>query len=290
MPKIKLSTEKKDYKLFEANDIAKFGIMSAAGNTLSPIAYKALMYLIWKCNQETPGKFKKINLSVTELGEALGYQKDRNCNFSHNVKRVCSVIEKIMSQPITIRNTDLGEIRTFVWLQEVDINYKKDHMKVLFSHALSEYFGQEITDNFTVVKLKYLNRLTTTAAVVLYPFFCRYLAMGTFNYSIEELSKLLTGTPHYEYKRLKGNCIMPAIESINTLTDLHVEFKELKQGRRVTSISFSVSKQPAADEMKCFMEHNKLKFDEINIVPYNELWMANYAYDMASQSYKYISC
>lgn len=94
----KSQVTRKNYKLFEANDIAKFGIMSAAGNTLSPIAYKALMYLIWVCNQTTPGSFERVRLSLSELDESLGYyRKDKNCNFSHNVKRVCGVIENIMS-------------------------------------------------------------------------------------------------------------------------------------------------------------------------------------------------
>lgn len=279
----------KDYKLFEANDIAKFGIMSAAGNVLSPIAYKALMYLIWACNQTTPGSFERVRLSISELGESLGYRKDKNCNFSHNVKRVCAVIENIMSQPITIRDSGAGEIITFVWLQEVKINYFHNSIEVYFSHALANYFGAELSNNFTVIKLKYLNRLTTTASVVLYPFFCRYLKMGAFHYSVGELSKLLTGTPAHEYKRLKSNFIVPAVRAINSLTDLHVEFEEIKSGRQVTTISFRVSMSPADDELECFMQYNQLKYDEYATVPYNDAWRRAFRYDMSLQQYVRLS-
>lgn len=281
----KSQVTRKDYKLFEANDIAKFGIMSAAGNTLSPIAYKALMYLIWVCNQTTPGSFERVRLPISELGESLGYRKDKNCNFSHNVKRVCGVIENIMSQPITIRDSNAGEIITFVWLQEVKINYYHNSIEVYFSHALANYFGAELSSNFTVIKLKYLNRLTTTASVVLYPFFCRYLKMGTFHYSVEELSLLLTGTSEHEYKRLKPNLIVPAIKAINSLTDLHVEFKEIKRGRQVTTISFIVSMSPADDELECFMQYNNLHYDEFAMVPYNDVWRKVFRYDMSLQQY-----
>lgn len=275
----------KEYKLFEANDIAKFGIMSAAGNTLCPIAYKALMYLIWVCNQRTPGSFERVELPISQLGETLGYRKDGNCNFSHHVKRVCSIIENIMSQPITIHDSAAGETITFVWLQEVKINYKRNQIEAFFSRALANYFGTELSKNFTVIKLKYLNRLSTTAAVVLYPFFCRYLKMGAFRYSVEELSKLLTGVPGHEYKRLKANFIVPAIKAINSLTDIQVEFSENKSGRQVTTISFTVSSAPAVDEFDCFMQYNHLGYDECEVVPYNNSWMNAFQYDMALQRY-----
>lgn len=281
----KSQVTRKDYKLFESNDIAKFGIMSAAGNVLSPIAYKALMYLIWVCNQTTPGSFERVKLSISELGESLGYRKDKSCNFSHNIKRVCAIIENVMSQPITIRNSSAGEIITFVWLQEVKINYRHNSIEVYFSHALADYFGAELSNNFTVIKLKYLNRLTTTASVVLYPFFCRYLKLGVFHYSVEELSKLLTGTPTHEYKRLKSNFIVPAIKAINSITDLQVEFEEIKSGRQVTTISFRVSMSPADDEIECFMQYNNLQYDEYAMVPYNDAWRKAFRYDMSMQQY-----
>lgn len=277
---------KKEFKLFEANDVAKYGIMSVAGNALAPTAYKALVYSIWKCNQNTPGEFGWVTMTITELGEALGYAKDKNCHFARNAKYVCDVMKDIMSEPISIRDTAKKRIVSFVWVQRVEVDYEKDIISIQFSDALSEYFGQELQKNFTVVKLKYLNRLTTTAAVVLYPFFCRYVGMKHFNYFVSELSLLLTDIDHYEYKRIRSDSLIPAIKAINEKTDLHVEFHPIKTGRQVTSVAFTVTREPAADEYEHFMDYNHVKFDETEIVPYNDTWMDAYDYDMATQTYK----
>ena len=47
-----------DFKLFEMNDIAKYGIMTMTSKVLSPLQYKSLMYLIWKNLQKTPGQIE----------------------------------------------------------------------------------------------------------------------------------------------------------------------------------------------------------------------------------------
>ena len=41
-----------DYKIFERNDIAKYGIMFITYKALDPIQYKSLMYLLWKSLQQ----------------------------------------------------------------------------------------------------------------------------------------------------------------------------------------------------------------------------------------------
>lgn len=277
-----------EFKLFEANDVAKYGIMSVAGNALEPTSYKALVYAIWKCNQITPGQFDWVEMSTTELGEALGYVRDKNCNFARSVKRICNIIKGIMSRPLSIQNSDEKKVISFVWVQRVEIDYGNDRIRIRFSDVLSLYFGQELQKNFTVVKLKYLNRLTTTASVILYPFFCRYLNLGTFNYLVEDISRLIVGVKEFEYKRLKCDFFAPAIKAINARTDLYITFKENKQGRQVKSLAFTIIKSPAEDEFEHFMDYNGLKNDESTMLPYDTNWMNFYEYDMAIQKYRKI--
>jgi len=279
----------KEYKLFEANDIAKYGILSMASKVLSPLQYKSLMYLIWKCTQNTPGVFDTVTLSVTELCHVLGYAKDSNCNFSHARKKIGSIVEGLMSQKLTIYDRDEDTYISFVWVQTAIVSFKRDSIFVRFNTDLAHYFGQDLQKNFTVVKLKYLNRLSTTASVILYPFFCRYQRMHTLNYSVEEMAKLLTGNPNHSYKYLKRDFIIPAIKAINERTDLHIEFHENKDGKRVLSLSFNISKMPAKDEVECFMDFNGITYDELDIVPYNLEWLRNFDYDMTTQKYIPIS-
>lgn len=281
MPRGKAGNE---YRLYEANDVAKYGIFSFTGNTFSPIEYKTLMYLIWKSIMESQGDFAPLSIQLSEICEALGYGNDKNYNLSHYVRKICEVISGIMSKSIFVYDKEQNEIVGFAWITDVAINLDKETVKIEFSKRLSSFFGVAIKREFTIVRLKYLNRLNSTAAVILYPFFCRYRGIGTFNYDIDELSKLLTGKSGCEYKRLKANHLKPAIEIINDMTDIHVSMSENKRGRKVTSIQFTVYSTPASDELETFMEYNGMRMDEAAAM-YDEGWMRHYEYDMGSQRY-----
>lgn len=275
----------KEYKLFESNDIAKYGIMSVAGNALKPIQYKVLMYMLWKGFQQPLEQVDCVELSLSELCYALGYSKDSNCNFSHNKKNVGAVVKSLMSQELTIHDMKEDMYISFIWVQTVAVSYSKDYIAVRFNTDLARHFGKELKKNFTVVKLKYLNRLSTSAAVILYAFFCRYSNMRIFNYSTDEVARLLTGDPEYKYKYLKRDYLLPAIESINRMTDLYVKLHENLERRKVVSLSFSIARAAAQDELECYMEFNSVKFDELEICPYNAKWMESYDYDMSTQKY-----
>lgn len=159
-----------DFKLFEMNDIAKYGIMTMTSKVLSPLQYKSLMYLIWKNLQKTPGKIDCVELSLSELCFALGYAKDKNCNFSHMKRKVGAAIKGLMTQELTIHDKKYDMYLSFVWIQTVGISYSKDLIKVRFNTDLARYFGQALAKDFTVVRLKYMNRLSTSSAVLLYAF------------------------------------------------------------------------------------------------------------------------
>ena len=165
------------------------------------------------------------------------------------------------------------------------VDLKHDSMWVRFNTDLGMYFGSELQKSFTVVKLKYLNRLKTSAAVILYPFFCRYANMHTFNYNIEDLTLLLTGDTTCDYKHLKRNYLLPAIESINTWTDISVEFTENKKERKVSSLSFVIVEAPGRPELEAYMEHYRLKPDEVGMMEYDDYWMSAYQYNIAEQRY-----
>lgn len=274
-----------DYKLFEANTIAKYGIMPLTGRFLSPIATKALLYLIWKCNLETPGVFNTVKLKPSELCEALGYSRDKNRNFSHNVKKICDIIQNSMQTPFKIYSDDGERWVSFTWIQTMAVDLKRDVMWVRFNTDLGMYFGSELQKSFTVVKLKYLNRLKTSAAVILYPFFCRYANMHTFNYNTEDLTLLLTGDTACDYKHLKRNYLIPAIEAINTWTDISVEFTENKKERKVSSLSFVITEAPGRPELDAYMEHYQLKPDEVGMMEYDDDWMPAYQYNIAERRY-----
>ena len=275
---------RESYRLFEANDIAKYGIFEN-DCPIEPIRLKLLLYILWKCNATTPGEFKSLSVSVEELTRALGYEKDENRNFARNMKKICEELQRLMSTFLQMYNREKNRTDLYNVIAHVGIDGDTGMIDIDFGPGLEKLFGSKLEKEFTVVRLLYLNRLNNRASIYLYPLFCRYKNLNFFSYDIKALKLLLTGDENFQYKNLKRRHLIPAIEEINQATNLTVEMKETKKGKAVTSLSFYVKEEPAMDELELFVEHNQLRFSECKLVPYNDEWKENYNYDMGKQRY-----
>ena len=109
--------------------------------------------------------------------------------------------------------------------------------------------------------------------------------MESFNYSLEELICLVGASKTCDYKHLKRNYLVPAIQVINEKTDINVTFTENKKGRKVTSLAFSVKTFPATLEMEEFLSWNGMAETDENKQQYDEEWMEMREYDMSRQCY-----
>lgn len=282
---VKNNKLKLEYKLFELNEVAQYGFAYVSGDVLNPVSQKILLCLIWKCNIQTPGVFDSVQVSMTELCEILGYRRKGNSNYSHRLHKVEETLLYLMSKPILVHDAEKKMKISFAWLKKVKIAYETGIVTAYFDNDLFRFFGQSLRSNFTVVKLKYLNRLNTSYSITLYSFFCSKINLGNFSQSIENIIKLVLNKESYEYKHLKSDILKPSIQSINSLTDIRVSFKEYKSGRRVIRLEFHVEKDAADDEKDLFMLYHRLKYDEFSEQPYDEEWMRGYKYSMEEQKY-----
>lgn len=103
---------------------------------------------------------------------------------------------------------------------------------------------------FTRISLEMMTRLRSGASIALYEICCQYVSNDhgkgegglTRRASIAEWMPRLTGSrkADYEYKFLKRDVLLTAIDEINEITDLRVELVEHKVGRRVEELQFRV--------------------------------------------------
>lgn len=110
---------------------------------------------------------------------------------------------------------------------------------------------------FTKISLEMMTRLRSGASIALYEICCQYASNDhgkgegglTNRGSIAEWMPRLTGSrkADYEYKFLKRDVVMTAIQEINEITDLRVELIEHKIGRKVGGIQFRVFRKQLAD-------------------------------------------
>ena len=103
---------------------------------------------------------------------------------------------------------------------------------------------------YTRLSLYYQAMLRTGPGLALYEMSRKYATSPshmTFTEKWEWWHDYLTGQAisseplNIEYKYFKRNIIKPAVEEVNAVTNLTVELKEIKNGRRVVSLQFTVS-------------------------------------------------
>ncbi|MES2830584.1 MAG: replication initiation protein [Pseudomonadota bacterium] len=113
---------------------------------------------------------------------------------------------------------------------------------------------------FTKISLEMMTRLRSGASIALYEICCQYVSNDhgkgegglTNRGTIAEWMPRLTGSrkANYEYKFLKRDVVMTAIEEINEITDLRVELIEHKVGRKVGELQFRVFRKHVVDSMQ----------------------------------------
>ncbi len=110
-----------------------------------------------------------------------------------------------------------------------------------------------LEQEFTEYRLERIGRLSTTYAVQLYELLVQYLSIGQRKFSIDELKQRLgLGLGEYSGRTgisdFKRRVIDVSVTQINTHTDIRVSYENIKTGRTVTGLLFSILEKTAMPE------------------------------------------
>src|SRR5690606_22783459 len=121
---------------------------------------------------------------------------------------------------------------------------------------------------YTSYRLSNILSIKSAYAIRLYELMKKWQHVGTWEIPVESLrEKLGAITKTYSlYGNLKNRVIVPSVKEVNEKTDVHVEFKEIRKGRKVVKIEFKIKhckekeikiKKPSDSEL------NQELFDEL---------------------------
>ena len=95
-------------------------------------------------------------------------------------------------------------------------------------------------------KSKYSIRLYELVKSIHY----RELELYKKKYTVCGLKKLLDGEKYKEYRDFKRRVLVPAIDEINQYSDKTVSFEEVRRGRKVVAIEFTISSKDSLAALK----------------------------------------
>lgn len=178
--------------------------------------------------------FQTYTFKVTELEKALGRSLDR--------AYLKDTARNLMKKPLTI-NRGKGNFLTIGWLSSFEYFADRGEIELCFDPKLKPYL-LELQDRFVKADICYIFKLSSEYSKRIYTMFKQWEKLGKYEVSVLEWQNLLEVPKTQKmYGEFKRKVLEVAKNQINENTDLLVDFKEIKTGRKVTGLLWTIGKQ-----------------------------------------------
>lgn len=202
--------------------------------------------------------WKTYSLSVKDFAEMIGLKGEST--YSELKKISKTLVSKIIEIPI-------GEKDWLVATWASSVRYRSDEAIIEFSFdaKLKPYLLQ-LKNQFTSYRLSNILNLNSTYSIRLYELMKKWQHIGKWTCSVKDLrDKLGANAKSYSvYGNFKNRALLSAIAEVNDKTDIHIKFKEIKKGRAVDCIEFSIQ-HLQEKEIKISVAQDKPKTKQVEI-------------------------
>lgn len=184
--------------------------------------------------QPTDKDFMDYRISIRDFHEMLGLEG------STKYTEIKDITKVLMSKTIEIPQDD-GDWLLANWISSAKYIKGEGVIELSFSPHLKPYMLQ-LKNQFTSYQLSNILSLKSTYSIRLYELMKKWQHLGRWECPIDDLKKKL-GIPEGKYKQyghFKSKALNQAEKEINEKTDLNINFKEIKKGRKVVKIEFSI--------------------------------------------------
>jgi len=200
--------------------------------------------------------FKEYSISIKEFSEMLGLKGHAKYE---EIKEVA-----LHLQEKTLFIPDEHGFVTANWVAGQRYIKGEGVIKLSFSPYLKPYLLQ-LKSQFTSYKLSNILSLGSGYSIRLYEIMKKWQHLGRWEYPVDELKLKfgITEGKYNQYNHFKTRVLTKSIEEVNEKTDLHISFKEIKKGRRIDRIEFTI-KHSVEKEIKLPISAEKSKKNDEN--------------------------
>ena len=197
-------------------------------------------------------KFNSKNDSPAHVADIKIYVKDFIAAYSVENKNIYAelrdAVKSIMRKPIKLYNNETSMLEEYSWLTKN--SYSKtdgSHVVLRFSPLIEPYLF-ELSSRFTSIKFEYISKLNTPFSFRLYQWLYRSKNMNCAKVGATTVVQLdidwmksQAGLQdrHSTWCKFRDKVLVPAVNKINSVTDLSVVLSPIKAGRKVVSIEFT---------------------------------------------------
>ena len=197
--------------------------------------------ILWLLNRIQPDDedFKEHKLEIDEFSKMIGVKPD------NQYRELREVTKRLIQRAMEIYEPEINEHIQMAWLCSARYQHKKGCVLLKFSPELKPYLLQ-LKSQFTKISITDMLKLKSIYAIRIFELLLQYASIGKREISIEYLRNYcgITKKEYPKYSNLKIKVIDRAKYEINSKTDIVVDYEEIKTSRKVTSIGFTIKKNP----------------------------------------------
>lgn len=182
--------------------------------------------------------FKKYQLKIIDFAQMM------QLNPKTQYKEMKLVTKSLITRAIEIEDVEASSVKQMAWLAFAHWELRKGICSVNFHPELKPYLLQ-LKEQFTQIGFADLLGLSSVYSVRIFELLAQYEAIGTRKTSIEEIRKWCgIGKDEYElYKDFKRRVINRAKTEINAKTGYEIDYREIKESRKVVAIDWSFQRK-----------------------------------------------
>lgn len=237
--------------------------LNNARYSLSSVETDIIMRMIAEVKNEDED-FKPYRFKVSELEKKIGKQLDRR-----NLKTLAVELRR---KNLTIDKGKDGFLVTG-WVSSFEYFAKTGEMELCFDPKLKPYL-LKLQSHFAQSDIRQILQLSSEYAKRIYTIFKQWEKLGKYTVEVAQWQKILEVPKSLLiYNRFKEKVLEIAKEQINKNTDLRVEYTEIKTGRKITHLEWTIKKNTGEQ-----MTLGDFTTDEINSgVPATEQFIVQLA-------------
>lgn len=226
---------KRSYIIVKHNDIIqknRYTLEKNKDNSLSLLEQKIILYIISMIKPNTK-EFEFIPFEIKEFSRIVGIEDSKDI-----YARVKSAITKLASRVMWLKSID--EEITVRWIDKAKINKRQGKVYIKLDNDLKPYLIG-LYSNFTQFPLHDIIRMKSKYGIMLYEILKSYYYKGQkLKFNIDDLKERLDCVKYTNFSNFKLRVIEPAINDINTYSELYVSVEYIKKGKTYTDIVFNM--------------------------------------------------
>lgn len=212
---------------------------------LSANEAKIWLYIIQKINPEDK-ELKPMEFSIRDFCHVAGINPKSGSAYQN----VRNALKGIADASLYMDLDNSGDETLMRWLSSVKMSKKRGTATIQISEEMRPFLI-DLKERYTTIALPYVTQMHSKYAIRLYQILKSYEYLkAPIYFTIAELKKSFELPPNYTIGNIKQRVLDNSIEEINSLTDMFVSYKDIKEGKVVTAIVFSMERVDVNDRDK----------------------------------------